>query len=209
MFCQNCGAQIPDGSVFCANCGFQLQQGQQMYYQQSQPYQQTGYQQTGYQQPAYGQYAQPVQEQGMKWHKFLVYFSLWAGAVFTFISGIQYMTGAQYEGKKDLVYQVIPGMKAPDILYGLFCIAAGILAIVTAVSLLKYKAVGPKLLTLTYVVGTAGSLIYVIAAASVLSKYNADLSSIYTSASTSLVVSIVMIIVNSIYYKKRAHLFVN
>lgn len=204
MFCQNCGAQIPDGSAFCANCGFQQQQGQLTYYQQSQPYQQTGYQQ-----PAYAQYVQPVQEQGMKWHKFLVYFSLWAGAVFTFISGIQYMTGAQYKADRDLVYQVIPGMKAPDILYGLFCIAAAILAICTAVSLLKFKAVGPRLLTLTYVVGTAGSLIYVIAAVSVLSKYNADLSSIYASASTSLVVSIVMIIVNSIYYKKRAHLFVN
>lgn len=24
MFCSNCGAQIPDGSIFCSNCGIQV-----------------------------------------------------------------------------------------------------------------------------------------------------------------------------------------
>ncbi len=211
MYCRNCGAQIPDDAAFCANCGFQLKQEQQTTqqpsYQQSEPtYQQPD---STYQQPTYSQYTQPVQQQGMKWHKFLVYFSLWLGALANFGNGIKCMTGMHYGESKDLVYRVIPELKTPDLLFGLCCIAVGILGICTAVNLLKYKALGPKLLNWTYIFGASSSLIYCIVTSSILSKYHADLSSIYTSAGSGLIVAVVMVIVNSNYYKKRAHLFVN
>jgi len=41
MFCNKCGANLPDGTTFCPNCGAPMQNG----------YQQNGYQQNGYQQP--------------------------------------------------------------------------------------------------------------------------------------------------------------
>lgn len=41
MFCNKCGANLPDGTTFCPNCGTPMQNG----------YQQNGYQQNGYQQP--------------------------------------------------------------------------------------------------------------------------------------------------------------
>lgn len=226
-FCVNCGFRLgtaqpsdyqqPAGQTYQTNPAYQQPQQPEYWQTDYQQPQQPTYGQTAYGQPAYGQtayrqpqqYYQPVQEQGMKWHKFLVYFSLWAGAIYNFVNGIKFMTGAQYEGKKDLVYAVIPNLKAPDIFFGFICVVVGIMAAVTAVSLLKYKASGPKLLTTTYIVGVAGSLIYVIMASSVLSKYNVDLSSVYSSASVNIIVSVAMIIVNSIYYKKRAHLFVN
>ena len=136
MFCNNCGAQIPDGSPFCPSCGAQqAQQAQQQAYQQQpqgyqQPYQQQGYQQQAYQQPyqqqayqqqgyqqPYGQqayqqpYGQQIPQQGMKWHKFLVYFALWANAILNVIMGILSLTGAKYGAYKDLVYDYLPQMK--------------------------------------------------------------------------------------------------
>ena len=111
MFCRNCGAQIQDGSVNCPYCGAQQynQQPYQQPYQQNyqQPYQQN------YQQP----YQQPYQQSGiqntlpMNWHKFLVYFGLWAGAVLNLINGFLLLTGSHYGDEKELVYYFFPKLK--------------------------------------------------------------------------------------------------
>ena len=45
---------------------------------------------------------------GMKWYYFLIYFSLFAGAVSNTIMAIVYWTGAMYEGHADLVYGQFP-----------------------------------------------------------------------------------------------------
>ena len=76
-------------------------------------------------------------------------------------------------------------------------------------SLLKFKANGPKLLTLSYAVSVITCLIYVGWAAGILSRYGADISSALSSTFMSLAISVVMIFVNRNYYQKRAHLFVN
>lgn len=72
MFCPNCGAQNPEGTVFCASCGAKVaveqpaaqpvyqQPAQPVYQQSAQPvYQQPVYQQPIYQQPAYQQSVAP------------------------------------------------------------------------------------------------------------------------------------------------------
>ena len=236
MFCNNCGAQIPDGSPFCPSCGAQqAQQAQQQAYQQQpqgyqQPYQQQGYQQPyqqqayqqpyqqqGYQQP-YGQpgyqqpYGQQIPQQGMKWHKFLVYFALWAGALLNLIMGIVCLTGAQYGEMKELVYAYIPGMKAPDLVYGILLVLLAVLGVLTAVKLLKFKVGAPKWLTILYIAALAVSIIYIAWSMIVLSDYGVGLGDMGSSLSStigSIAGSILMIIVNKIYYGKRAHLFVN
>ena len=231
MFCNNCGAQIPDNASFCPACGAgmsqQPQQGYQAYqqpqqqaYQQpqqqayQQPYQQQGYQQPyqqqAYAQPGYQAYPQQAMpKQGMKWHKFLVYFALWASALINLIMGIVTLTGAQYGSYRDLVYAMLPGMKAPDLIYGLLLIVTAVFALITVLSLLKFKANGPKLLFLLYALVAVVTVIYVVWSCIVLSKYDADLSDVITRTVASLITSVVMIIVNKIYYGKRAHLFVN
>lgn len=234
MYCNNCGAQIPDGSPFCPSCGAQQtqqqaqqgyqqpqqgyqqpyqQQGYQQPYQQQayqQPYQQQGYQQPyqqqGYQQP-YGQPGMP--QQGMKWHKFLVYFALWANAILNVIMGILSLTGSKYGAYKDMVYAYLPQMKAPDLVYGILLLVVAVLAVLTAVNLLKFKAKGPKLLTLLYIVSLAVAIIYIAWVMIALSGYGADMSSDIGSVAGSIAGSILMIIINKIYYGKRAHLFVN
>lgn len=227
MFCRYCGAQLPEGAAFCAYCGQPVAQPQQQQQQQQQVYQQPQTQQPyqqQYQQQPYQQqqsFQQPYQQayrsadgqfvpqQGMKWHKFLVYFSLWANALISLIYGITALTGAQYGEYRDLVYTFIPGMKAPDMVYGLLLLCLAILAVVTALSLLKFKAKGPKLLTFLYLWGVVCSLFYLIWAISVLSRYDADTGDVIARAVPSLIVSLIMVAVNKVYYSKRAHLFVN
>ena len=201
MYCSKCGAQAADGASFCANCGAPLNA------QGTQPAQAP--QRKDWQQSAYESYSQPVPQQGMKWHKFLVYFSLWFSAIANFWNGIQAITGLQYKGNAETVYRELPGMKLPDMVFGIMCIVIAVMLVITAVSLLKFKANGPKLLTLTYAVSVIACLIYVIWAAVILSRYGADVSSALSSTFMSLAISVVMIFVNRNYYQKRAHLFVN
>lgn len=60
MFCKNCGAEIPDGSVFCGNCGMQtsVEQPWQEPVNQYSNTENNAYQ--SYQQPQYAQPEQPV-----------------------------------------------------------------------------------------------------------------------------------------------------
>lgn len=55
MFCNKCGANLPDGATFCTNCGAQMNPAQP---------DQSVYQQPTYQQPAYGYQPQPVLSKG-------------------------------------------------------------------------------------------------------------------------------------------------
>ena len=201
MYCSKCGAQAADGASFCANCGAPLNA------QGTQPAQAP--QRNDWQQSAYESYSQPVPQQGMKWHKFLAYFSLWFSAVANLWNGIQAITGQQYKGNAEAVYSLIPEMKMPDMVFGVLCAVTAVLLVITAVSLLKFKANGPKLLTLSYAVSVITCLIYVGWAAGILSRYGADISSALSSTFMSLAISVVMIFVNRNYYQKRAHLFVN
>lgn len=201
MYCSKCGAQAADGASFCANCGAPLNAQNNRSAQ--------GPERNDWQQPAYGTYSQPVPEQGMKWHKFLVYFSLWFGAIANFWNGIQAITGLHYKGNAEAVYRMIPEMKLPDVVFGILCIVIAVLMVITAVSLLRFKASGPKKLISTYVAAVAVTLIYVIWSSVILSRYGADIGMGLSSYVISLVISVIMIFVNRNYYQKRAHLFVN
>ncbi len=148
---------------------------------------------------------------GMKWYKFLIYFSLFAGAVINVISGIPFLTGSiydtssGYEGTSDLVYAFYPGLKTIDVMYGIVALATAVLCIVARFALAKYKKSGPALLLSVYAVGIVISIIYFIAFKAIVTDVDLDTSSIVSS----MVSSVVMIIINKIYFDKRKHLFVN
>lgn len=239
MFCSKCGAQNPDGAQFCQACGAPLaaapaapqpqqpqqppvppvpeqppvppapeqapQQPQQPYGQWQQPQQQP-------QQP-YGQWQQPQDTYGlpMNWHKFLIYFALWAGGILNIISGILTFTGKQYELYGDTpaewVYAFFDGLKQLDMFYGIVLLALGVLCIVDRFQLAGFKRIGPKLLLVLYAANLVLGIIYVVAASKITGLEISDMADSRTVAS--LVMSAVMVVVNAIYYKKRAHLFVN
>ena len=182
--------------------------------QYQQPYSQQGYRQPyapqGYPQP----YPQNAQYGGlpMKWHKFLVCFALWASAALFIISGVMTLTGTQYEGYAELIYAFIPGLQVTDLAYGIVQLGIAVFGFSAAYKLLKLKRGAPKLLTTLFIVETVASVLYLAAFLLILSNYGADLSDLIVyliSTVTSIAVSVVMIIANHVYYKKRAHLFVN
>lgn len=216
MFCPNCGTNVGNAERFCPNCGAALNQNTasanpQPNYQQPN-YQQPSYQQPNYQQPYQPVYQQPVQQYPypMNWYKFVIYFALFAGAVLNAISGILHLTGSVWEMQNvsaDMVYAVFGGMQAVDIIYGIGAIALAAFNIVTRMHLAKFRKTGPKFLSVCYGVAVGLALLYIILTSAVTGISIGDL--IGATEILQLVFSIVMLVVNVVYFNKRASLFVN
>jgi len=211
-FCPRCGVQCADEAAFCSNCGtvFAAQQPNPTHPNYGQ---QPGYnQQVGYnQQPPQPNFV----DMPMKWHKFLIYFSLWASGISNILVGIMYLSGKWYdfvngEGASSIVYNVIDGLKTVDIMYGMFAIALGVFAIFTRFQLAGFKATAPKMLTALYAGTAVISLIYFLAASSIIEKASGGLADFDNSGMlASILGTVVGIVINTIYYKKRQHMFVN
>ena len=92
--------------------------------------------------------AVPAPQFGMKWHKWLIYFLLWAWALYRIGVGILDVTGSYWESfenvSSEVVYALYPSLQGADILYGLCCIVVGCLMIRTRFDLAKFRARGPR-----------------------------------------------------------------
>ena len=178
-FCTKCGSQMSEGQTVCPACG--AAQG------------------------ASG--SQP--DMPMKWYKFLIYFALFAGAVINGIAGILYLTGKIYDfaagdGASALMYMFFGSLRIVDVIYGIALIGLAIIAVMTRQKLAGYSADGPKMLMTYYVLSTAVSVVYALLA-SIVTGQNFFSGSVLLS----IIVSIVMIFLNKVYFEKRAHLFNN
>ena len=147
----------------------------------------------------------------MKWHKFLIYFGLWLGAIGGIGNGIMMLTGAHYTqqgGSPEMVYSRFPGLKTVDVLFAIIYIGVAIWAIYTRFQLAGYKAGAPGKLLALYIMSFAMGIIYAIVGASVI---HVSVSTVLSGSSIigSIVGTIVAVVINNIYYGKRAHLFVN
>ena len=222
MFCKYCGRQIADGSLFCPGCGNRLDSAQE----QTPPTQQTPPSQPG-SYPNYtpttpppaggyrpnGGYQSPNNAANfsgypMGWYKFLIYFALFASCVLNALSAIGMFTGMFYDGASDLVYAFFGGLQFVDILYGIVMAVMAVMAILTRQKLAQFRKDGPTYLLMLYVINMAASVIYLILVAVIVGDWvlTGDIMGQYVAV---IVVSIIMIVVNNIYFKKRASLFVN
>ena len=145
----------------------------------------------------------------MKWHKFLAYFALWAGALYNLGQAGMLMNGMHYgsENNRDMVYSAYSGLKSIDMIAALGYAAAAVFAIYTAIQLIKFKQNAPKKLMILYVITTAVPIIYVLMASSSTGLPTAELmdSSVYYS----VIGCAVGLIICKIYYDKRMHYFIN
>lgn len=210
MFCPNCGTQCPDDTKFCPNCGSSVANNQPTENTQ-QNFGQPNYTQPNYTQP--NNYAQPynyTQPQmynvqfEMKWFKFLIYFGLFAGAVLNCLSAILQITGAVYEGSAEVVYIFFPELKFFDIFYTILLLALAVLQIFTRFQLSGFKKNGPKLILIVYSAAAVISLLYGIVASVILHEFLFNASMII-----SIIVPVVMVVLNKIYFDKRKDMFVN
>lgn len=144
----------------------------------------------------------------MKWHKFLIYFSLWASAILNLANAIQYLTGSMYGGEfeREMTYAFYEGLQTLDIFIGIVHLILSVFAIVTRFSLAGFKKSGPRKLFFVYLANALIAVIYIIAFCSVtgLSVGDLDAGNVFTSAIT----GIAMAFINKIYYDKRSSLFV-
>ena len=151
----------------------------------------------------------------MKWYKFLINFALFASAVLGVISAIGMLTGSVYGEDKEVVYEVFSSIKTVDTIFAIIYIAAAVFYVYTRFALSGYKAIGPVLVMVVYAINGVLSLAYNLTVMSMIDKYSKIIStseyktSLITNAVTTVVVSIIMIIANKIYFDKRKALFVN
>ncbi len=142
----------------------------------------------------------------MKWFKFLIYFSLYFSAIVNVISAISMFTGYQYGENVKLVYEVFPGLKRWDVIIGVAFLLTAVLLIFTRYNLARFRAIGPGLLILCYIAGIVVSVVYLLGVYIILPKGSFEQVS-FRNYFINMGEQIVMIILNSIYFKKREHLF--
>lgn len=143
----------------------------------------------------------------MKWHKFLIYFGLWLGGISYALNGLGLVTGGAYGStgvSAQQVYTVFPNLKPVDIILGLAAIVIGVMLIVVRFDLAKFKQNAPKKLLILYGVSAVFALVYPLLGSAVTTLSFMELWNPGT-----LVGGILGIVINKVYYGKRAHLFVN
>ena len=140
----------------------------------------------------------------MKWFKFIIYFQLWASMLVYLVTAGKYFTGAYYEGSAEMVYDFFPALQPLDIVMGVFCLALAVYAVVVQRALAKFRAKGPMMYYLMYIVSTAGTVLYLLIASIIIGQ-----SAFTAEVAGSIIGSIVMIFINIPYFNNRKHLFVN
>lgn len=206
MTCPHCGSPVENASGFCPTCGQSLQTGQPTQSYQQQP----NYQQPNYQQPSYqysGSYNQPVQPFPLKWYKFIIYFQLFLAMVNCIFNTITYFTGLHYGSITDaaLVYNYY-GMKLKvlDICFAILYLIAFVFAILVRQKLAHFKLKAPQWYLGFLIYTLALNILYLILASILIGVPLLDAALI-----GNLVGSVVMIVINWIYFNKRASLFIN
>lgn len=189
MNCINCGTSLLENETFCKGCGIPIIQSKI-------PQQQSNNRRVILNQE---------KQLGMGWYRFLIYFVLFANAGLSFCYGLNTITGAIYhisDVNAVMVYSTYPSLKAVDKLYGTLSICASVLLIITRQYLAHYKAIGIKMFYCVYIVSVALSVLYDIVTSSIL-----EVSTFDSSVVSQLIISIVFICLNIIYFNKRKHLF--
>ena len=144
----------------------------------------------------------------MKWFKFLIYFGLFAGAAWNALSAIGFLTGSIYDGQAKLVYRFFDGLQTLDMIAGIGLLVTAALGIIARFRLSGYRKNGSTILNCVYLCVAIVQLIYIIGIYVILPE-SAHEALEFSSAYASIAVSIAMVSVNTTYFKKRAHLFVN
>lgn len=144
-------------------------------------------------------YAKP-----MKWHKFLIYFSLWLSAILFITAGIGYLSGTNYGDQIDAVYSSYPGLKTIDLVFGFSYLFLGVFYIITRFKLAKFQSNAIACLTLCYILPLLVGLLYLICYFKQTKLlYSSDVKDLFSQS----IASIVILILTRLYYKKRSELF--
>ena len=216
MYCRFCGTKIPDNVKFCPECGANLAPVPSAAPEESAPaapaapeiptpFDPTPYDPAPYSADSFASAdVAAAPQRGMKWFKFIIYFQLWAGMLVYLVTAGKYLTGAYYEGSAEMVYDFFPALQPLDIVMGVFCLALAVYAVVVQRALAKFRAKGPMMYYLMFIVNTAVTVLSLLIASIIIGQ------SVFTAeVAGSIIGSLVMIFINIPYFNNRKHLFVN
>lgn len=216
MYCRFCGTKIPDNVKFCPECGANLAPVPSAAPEESAPaapaapeiptpFDPTPYDPAPYSADSFASAdVAAAPRRGMKWFKFIIYLQLWAGMLVNLVTAGKYFTGAYYEGNAEMVYRFFPALQPLDIVMGVVCLALAVYAVVVQRALAKFRAKGPMMYYLMYIVNTAVTVLYLIIGSIIIGQ-----SAFTAEVAGSIIGSIVMLFVNIPYFNNRKHLFVN
>lgn len=216
MYCRFCGTKIPDNVKFCPECGANLAPVPSAAPEESAPaapaapeiptpFDPTPFDPAPYSADSFASAdVAAAPRRGMKWFKFIIYFQLWAGMLVNLVTAGKYFTGAYYEGNAEMVYRFFPALQPLDIVMGVVCLALAVYAVVVQRALAKFRAKGPMMYYLMYIVNTAVTVLYLIIGSIIIGQ-----SAFTAEVAGSIIGSIVMIFINIPYFNNRKHLFVN
>ena len=211
MYCRFCGTKIPDNVKFCPECGANLAPVPSAAPEESAPAAPavpeipTPYDPAPYSaDPFASADVAAAPQRGMKWFKFIIYFQLWASMLVYLVTAGKYFTGAYYEGNAEMVYNFFPALQPLDIVMGVLCLALAVYAVVVQRALAKFRAKGPMMYYLMYIVNTAATVLYLLIGSIIIGQ-----SAFTAEVAGSIIGSLVMIFINIPYFNNRKHLFVN
>ena len=142
----------------------------------------------------------------MKWHKFLIYFALWAGAILNGISGISTLFSC-LGGEYAAVYDAYPALLGLDIFSSLCLIGIAVFQFITRNALARLSRKAPQMVVWLYASTVILSVLQVVA---VWLVSGVGLSYVMTPDMWLILIEgALMTWANQVYYRKRASMFVN
>ena len=143
----------------------------------------------------------------MAWYKFMINFALWFSALITFIRGFNFMMGTPLGDNREALFQAFPRMEPGCVVLGLLMMGMAVLAIAAAVLLRGLRKAGPILLYCQYI----GSIVVVFATMLLFVWGTEGLLGLTDTLNGSdvalILLDLVMLVLNIIYFRKRKVLF--
>lgn len=150
-------------------------------------------------------YAKAVSKgQGLKWHSFLIYFSLWFSGLYNIIvDSVITSSGSVWGENFETILEMYPALETTGLVCGALYLILGIITIKARFALARFEKNAPKKLTRCYIFSIALPIAFWFFSSVSVSEF------LPISWFASALATCFWAVVNHVYYKKRSYLFVN
>lgn len=158
----------------------------------------------------------------MKWYKFVIYFQLFAVAAIEVFMAIAYFSGSDVivtglfaydETMARILYEMVDGLPILLTCEGITSVLMAVLAIITRQKLAYFDELGPKLYVNWYLINAGMTSMYIVISMVMISQALGITDGIGTAivgkVGANCTISIVMYVLNKVYFDKRKEYFVN
>lgn len=150
----------------------------------------------------------------MKWYQFVICFLFFAHAALRVVEAIGYFSGsaastlAKGRVSAQWIYAMYPSLRGLMYGMGVLSLATAVLAIVGRQWMAHFDKRGITALMVLYLIQIASNILYPAGVLAIVGVRPGTLDTVtMVSAISSIVVGIAAVILNGVYFKKRAHLF--